>query len=189
MQDKNSPEPAAVAKSSTDAETLKPVAGAEPTAFTLAMRQVGQEAAQKAKDSKKKITETFTGVGEAQGKPKDVEKDRPAAVLPSPLLIQSLPDRSNIVAPTILQSPTTTAWNKAPDSIPPPASSANETEKSQEAQSQSPTFVSWKSSDTDAPVITHRGSSISSVSKGDIRQIEEDCAIPEEDEDESEHAS
>lgn len=39
------------------------IPGAQPTAFTLAMRSVGEEAATKAKEAKKVVTETFEGVG------------------------------------------------------------------------------------------------------------------------------
>jgi hypothetical protein len=173
LQENKKPELAA-AESSKDAETSKPPAGAQATSFSLVMRQAGEEAAQKAKDAKKKVTETFTGVGEAEPEKKDVEKDNSAAVPPSISLTQPLSDKSNIIAPAILQSPTSTTWKAARQS------------SSAELTLQTPTFTSWKPADTDAPILTLRGSSISSASKECIQKIEEERAIPEEDEDDEE---
>jgi hypothetical protein len=172
----------ASAESSKDAETSKPPAGAQPTSFTLAMRQAGQEAAQKAKDAKNKVVETFTGVGEAEPEKKDVEEDRSAKV-PSPIsLAQPVSSEDNIVAPTILQSPTSTTWKPRSESSSTAAYSADEMAKLQRGSLQSPTSTSWKPTDTDPPVLMHRGSSISSASREEIQQIEEECAIPEEEE-------
>lgn len=39
------------------------IPGAQPTAFTLAMKSVGEEAAAKAKETKKVVAQTFEGVG------------------------------------------------------------------------------------------------------------------------------
>jgi hypothetical protein len=150
------------------------------------MRQAGQEAAQKAKDAKKKVTETFTGVGEAEPERKDVEKVKSAAVPLSISLTQPLSDRHNIVTPTILQSPTSTAWKRTPESS--HTHSADETGKLQRASFQSPTSTAWKPTDTDPPILMHRGSSVSSASAECIKQIEEDETIPEEDEEGSEEA-
>lgn len=183
LQENKKPGPAA-AESSKDAETPKPPPGGQPTSFTLAMRQAGQEAAQKAKDAKNKVVETFTGVGEAEPEKKDVEKDKSAAVPPSISLTQPLSDKHNIVAPTILQSPTSTTWKLAAESGSAPAYSADEMEKLQRGSLQSPKSTSWKPTDIDPPVLMHRGSSISSASKEEIQQIEDECAIPEEEEEE-----
>jgi hypothetical protein len=139
------------------------------------MRQAGQEAAEKAKDTKRKIVETFTGVGEAEAK--DSEKDNYAAIPLSPSLIQPLSDKCAIVAPTILQCPNTTTWSIAPISIPKPA---NETENLHKGSIHIPISTGWTPTVTDQPVMMHRGSSISSASKEYIQQIEEECAIPEE---------
>lgn len=189
LQENKRLEPAAVAaESSKDAETSKPLAGAQPTSFTLAMRQAGQEAAQKAKDAKKKVTETFTGLGEAEPEKEDVEKDKAAAIPPAISLTQPLPDKRNIVTPTVLQSPTSTAWKRVPGSSSTFAYSADEMEKLQRGSLQSPNSTSWKPTNTDPPILMHRGSSVSSASKECIKQIEEECAIPEEDEEDSEEA-
>ena len=148
------------------------------------MRQAGQEAAQKAKDAKKKASETFTGVGEAKPDTEgEKTKTKPSISLPQPLS-----PKHNIITPTILQSPTSTAWKSTPDSTPPPAYSADEMEKLQRGSLQSPNSTSWKPTDTNPPIIMHRGSSVSSASAECIKQIEDDEAIPEEDEEDSEEA-
>ena len=152
------------------------------------MRQAGQEAAQKAKDSKKKVVETFTGVGEAEPEKKDVQKDKSATVPPSISITERLSDEYNNVAPTILQSPTSTTWRRKSDSSVTSAYWAHEMAKLQRASLQSPTSTSWKPTDTDPPVLMHRGSSISSASREEIQQIEDECAIPEEEEEDSEEA-
>ena len=185
LQENKKHEPAA-AESSKDAETSKPPAGAQPTSFTLAMRQAGQEAAQKAKDAKKKVTETFTGVGEAEPEKEDVDKDKSAAVPPSLSLTQPLSDKGSIVAPKILQSPTSTTWKLGPELSTAKTTFSGGIGTVQTASLQSPTSTAWKSTDTNAPITMHRGSSISVASKEDIQKIEEECAIPEEDEDEDE---
>ncbi|KAG0647925.1 Uncharacterized protein D0Z07_5623 [Hyphodiscus hymeniophilus] len=177
------------AESSNAAEISQPPAGAQPTAFTLAMRQAGLEAAQKAKDTKKKATETFTGVGEAEPEKNNVETDKSAA--PSPIsTVQPLSDRANIVAPTVLQSPTSSTWQIVSEATPTTADRTDEMPKYQKGSLQSPTSTSWQPTDLNAPISMHRGSSISLASKEAIQQIEEECAIPEEDEgnDESEEA-
>ena len=152
------------------------------------MRQAGQEAAQKAKDAKKKATETFTGVGEAEPEKKDVENVGTKSVPSSISLSQPLSPKHNIITPTILQSPTSTAWKSAPDSIPTPAYSADEMGKLQKASLQSPNSTTWKPTDTNPPIMMHRGSSVSSASAECIKQIEDDETIPEEDEEDSEEA-
>ena len=52
-----------------DVEKPKEVTGGQLDSLTLAMRQAGQEAAQKAKEVKKKAAETFIGVGKAEPEP------------------------------------------------------------------------------------------------------------------------
>ena len=185
FQENNKPDPLIVAESSKDAETSKSPANAQPSSFTIAMRQAGQEAAQKAKEAKKKATETFTGVGEAEQEKRDAEKVKSAAIPPSISLIQPLSDKYNVVTPTILQSPTSTAWKLTPESS---HTHSVDKEKLQRASFQSPTSTAWKPTDTDPPILMHRGSSVSSASAEFIKQIEEDEAIPEEDEEDSEEA-
>lgn len=186
VQQIKTPEPAAAAESSKDVES-KPPAGAQPTSFTLAMRQVGLEAAQKAKDAKKKVTETFTGVGEAEPEKKDAEKEDEAKTLPPPLsLTLSLSDEHPIIAPTVQQSPKSTAWTNSPDYSATPAGSANEMGKLQRGSLQSPHSTTWKPTDLDQPASTHDGSSVSLALKESKQKVEDDESISEEDEEDSE---
>jgi len=166
----STPAPAKIARveTSDSAEVTKPAkppAGAAPTAISLALRQAGQEAAQKAKDNKKKVSvETFDGLGEAEP-PKE-------KTIPAPITVQT---QLLIEAPTLMQSPTSTTWRRAPGSESKvPQHSINKLESLQ-----SPNSTAWKPTDTDPPVLTHRGSSAEG-----IKQVEEGCAAKEEDEEE-----
>jgi hypothetical protein len=133
------------------------------------MRQAGQEAAQKAKDGKKKPVETFHGVGEAEPV-KGLDKSE---VVPPPItVLDPPPEKQTVEMTTILQSPTSSAWRRAPEVDGRPTIS--------------PSSTAWKPTDTDLPILMHRGSSLSQASAEEIKQIEEDAAIPEEDEDELE---
>lgn len=66
------------------------IPGAQPTAFTLAMKSVGEEAAAKAKEAKKAVAQTFEGVGKKVEQVVQTAKvstgisdDKPAASSPS----------------------------------------------------------------------------------------------------------
>lgn len=183
----NKPEPVAAAESSKDAES-KPAAGAQPSSFTLAMRQVGEEAAQKAKEAKQKVTETFTGVGEAEPEKEDAEKDNSTAVRPPPSisLTEPLSGNHNIDTPTNQQSSTSIALGHTPDSIRIASYSVDEMENLQRGSLQSPNSTSWKPTDINPPILVHRGSSVSSASAECIKQIEDEATIPEEDEEDAE---
>jgi hypothetical protein len=159
--------PAPKAEEEKAAES-KPPPGAAPTAISLALRQAGAEAAQKAKDSKKKApVETFDGVGEA-------EPPKPASI--------DVPTITNkIETLTIMQEPSTGTWSRAPAPISTPRHSIERLESLQ-----SPNSTAWKPTDVDPPVLHHRGSSIEIADKEEIRQIEEECAIKEEDEEDDE---
>jgi hypothetical protein len=143
------------------------------SSFSLAMKQAGEEAAQKAKDGKKKAPETLEGVGQADPK----EASTKSAVVPPPIDVMDPPH--NASSNTVLQSPTSSAWRSPPTkSFHTPKSSLSKLESMQ-----SPTSTAWKPSDTDGPVLMHRGSSISMASDEEIKQVEEDEKIVEEDED------
>jgi len=177
-QENRKPE-TATSESSKATDGLKPPAGAPPTAFTLAMRQAGQEAAQKAKEGKKKPAEMFDGVGEAEPTKETTEKMEQSAVKPPPVLLADPPPTKPADVTTILQSPTSTAWRRQAvlqDTIVP----HHNTTKLESLQS--PSTTAWKPTDVDLPVMTHRGSSVSLASAEEIRQIEQEEAIPEEDE-------
>jgi hypothetical protein len=121
-------------ESSSSSESPKPPAGAQPTSFTLAMRQVGEEAARKAKDAKNK----------AAGEPNSAEKgndtkkaaNQPTAVPPPIIAEKQSEAKFPIEGAALLQSPTSTAWKNIP----------------------------FTPLDVDPPVTMHQGSSISVAS-------------------------
>jgi len=165
--------PAPVAAESSKLAEPVQQAAAAPSSFTLAMRQAGQEAAQKAKDSKKKPAETLEGVGEAE----PTKESQKSAVKPPPITVLDLPP--SVESTAALQSPGSSAWRRAPGGkFHSPKSSLDNLESLQ-----SPNSTAWKPTDTDAPVLVHRGSTISEASEECIKQVEEDEKILEEDED------
>ncbi|TVY55953.1 Uncharacterized protein LCER1_G003443 [Lachnellula cervina] len=144
----------------------KPPIGGAPTTISLALRQAGQEAAQKAKDNKKKPpVETFDGVGEAEP-PTEKEKAIPAPI--------TIPEAQHAIeTPTLMQSPTSTTWRRAPGSgfeVKTPRHSISKLESMQ-----SPNSTAWKPTDIDPAVLTHRGSKA-----GEVKQVQEKSATKEE---------
>jgi hypothetical protein len=160
------------AEAPKDVEQSKSITGGQPSSLTLAMRQAGQEAAQKAKEGKKKATETFVGVGKAEPEPEKKEDK----ITPPPIVVEP---QHTIETTTLLQSPTSTAWKQE---IHAKAETPRPTVKKLESL-QSPTTTAWKLADTDLPITTYRGSNVEEVSAECIKQVEEDEMIPEEDED------
>jgi hypothetical protein len=163
--------------SSTSLDSPKTIAETAPSTLTLAMRQAGQEAAQKAKDAKKKAAEVFTGKGEVE--PTTKEPDRVGNIPPPILVDKDVPTHDSVAATTAsMQSPTSTAWKNKP--------SAHGRQSSLShafmGPMQSPNSTAWKSTDIDPPITMHRGSSISAASAEEIRAIEKSQAIEEEDE-------
>jgi len=171
QKENTKPEPALASTSKQVEEPKSSIP--EPTPITLALRQAGQEAAQKAKENKKKPMETFSGVGKA-------EAAKEEEAVPAPVSVGSS-EKHTIEDNSSLQSPNSTAWKTASRSmnmtIPPPSMDKLES-------LQSPNTGAWKSTDVNPPILTHRGSTISTVSDEEIKQIEEEETIPEEDEDE-----
>ncbi|RDW60119.1 hypothetical protein BP5796_11725 [Coleophoma crateriformis] len=168
--------PAASEPSKTTAvkeeETKSPAAG-EPNTISLAIRQVGQEAAQKAKDVKKKAAETISGAQKAEpvAEKKEAEKKEEAPKkeaetnTPAPISVDLPKKASGIEDATLMQSPTSTAWKRAPDG-------------------HIAAMLAYDNSDSAArPTTMHRGSEVSQASAEEIKQIEEECKIVEEDED------
>jgi hypothetical protein len=160
--------------SSTSSESPKNAVEAVPSTFTLAMRQAGQEAAQKAKDAKKKAAEVFIGKGVAE--PTTKEGDRAGTNL-TPIIVNKdiRPHGSTIAS---MQSPTSTAWKTKT------SGSGRQSSLSQAFMDpiQSPNSTAWKSTEIDPPIAMHRGSSISLASAEEIKAIEKSQAIEEEDE-------
>lgn len=157
-------------------EVAKPApAGATPTPFTLAMRQAGEEAAHKAKESKKPV-KTFDGTGEAP--PAKVVE---SSTTNSPTTKSETASEGHAIdTVTFMQCPNTSAWNRAPNLLAPIVTKRHSIDKLESLQS--PNSTAWKPTDINAPVRSHRGSDVSLASAEEIRQIEEECAIPEEDE-------
>ena len=151
-----------------------------PSSITLALRQAGQEAAQKAKDSKKKApTETFDGVGEAEPVKETTEK---AQVRPAPIAVTDPhTEKQAGDTTTSLQSPNSTTWKAAAGIHQQPGTPG--TPRHTTDSIQSPNSTAWKPTDIDRPITMHRGSSVSQASAEEIRQIEQDETIEEEDED------
>ncbi|KAG9241539.1 hypothetical protein BJ878DRAFT_223804 [Calycina marina] len=177
--------PAVAEKPKASEEPKEPVS-AQPTSFTLAMRQVGEQAAQIAKEGKKKV-DSLVGVGTAElgstakgpevdGVKKDGEK---SAAVPAPIKI----DAPNTIETTAaMQIPTSTAWKQdvTPISVVQESATNGLTEKF--ASMQSPTSTAWKPAETTIPA-TYRGSSIATASDECIKKVEDEQIIPEEDED------
>lgn len=152
------------------------ITGAVPTSISLAMRQAGEQAAQTAKDMKKTVVKSFDGVGEAAPK-KEAPTIKTTTFIPQPPSIL-------VNAPTLMQSLTSSAWDRTPGEIVGSTNKALETRESM----QSPTSSAWKSvpprnEQPFEPQITrHRGSEVSLASAEEIKNIEDSETIKEEDE-------
>jgi len=176
-QDNKKPE-TALAEPSKATEPSKPSAGAMPTSFTLAMRKAGQEAAQKAKEAKNKVVEALDGTGEAE--PTEKNPGQPA-VIPPPIAATNPPSSQRTIDTiVVLQSPTTTTWSYTPGKYSKPTTPRHSVERLESMQS--PTSTAWKPTDTDRPV----ASSVYLASPDEIKEIEQNEAIAEEDEGEDE---
>jgi len=141
------------------------------------MRQAGKEAAQKAKDAKKKAAEVFAGKGEAEPTAKKPDQ---SATIPAPIIVhKDMPPRDSTTATSAsMQSPTSTAWKSKPSA---PSRQSSLSHAFMDPM-QSPNSTAWKSTNIDPPITMHRGSSISVASVEEIRAIEKSQAIEEEDE-------
>lgn len=132
--------PAAEAPKAVE-ELPKPVANTQQSSITLTMRQLGQEAAQKAKEGMKKsamTTQTFSGQGKAEPVEKGVDKS--AAMLP-PIALESNIEKHTIETPTLMQSPTSSAWKN--DAHTKPLTAQHSVEQIESLQS--PSSTTWKS--------------------------------------------
>ncbi|ESZ93743.1 hypothetical protein SBOR_5880 [Sclerotinia borealis F-4128] len=174
-QENNKPAvaPAAPPASTFRSVESKPPSGAAETTITLAMRQATQEAAQKAKDMKKKATEAL--INATKSEPKKALQPAIVPTVPTPK------ERHTFEIITILQNSDDSTWSAAPFS----ESRASRRASIHKLESlQSPTSTAWRPKDVDPPILMHRGSSVSSGSAEEIKQIEDEETIPEEDEDE-----
>ncbi|KAH6723317.1 hypothetical protein DL95DRAFT_383423 [Leptodontidium sp. 2 PMI_412] len=188
-QENKKPESSSAPETSKAAEPAKsPTTDASPA---LALRQIGQEAAQKAKDGKKKAVETFSGVGQAEAPKESKESKEPEEpkeaekAIPAPIAVPEKATETHTVESTAsLQSPTSTAWKASGDKKHTPRNSIDKVESIQ-----SPNSTAWRPTDVNPPILTHRGSTVSDASAEEIKKIEEEESIPEEDEDEEEESS
>jgi hypothetical protein len=165
------PEPKPASKEAEAPKT--PTTGA--SSITLAMRQMGEEAAQKAKDMKKKTQkkpEVFAGSGKAEAAAKDT-KETETAETPS-----SVPQ--NVEPITTLQNSETSAWNLAPGHTPPVSHHALNELKSL----QSPTSTAWKPADITLPTTESEKSETSTASAEKVKPVEKKETAAEEDGDE-----
>jgi len=184
-------------ESSTPATSKGPEAAKSPTTESgpaLALREIGQQAAQKAKEGKKKAVETFSGVGQAEvpkeskeskepEAAKEAEKAKPASIA-VPEKVETATNTHTVESLESLQSPTSTAWKGTADKKHTPQNSIDRVESIQ-----SPTSTAWKPTDVNPPILTHRGSSVSEASAEEIKKIEEEEKISEEDEEDEEDDS
>jgi hypothetical protein len=175
-QENKKPEPTP-SSSSKSAELSSPPAGAQPTSFTLAMRQAGQEAAQKAKDSMKKATVTLSGIGSAEP-----TKEKPGAkeIVPSISIPGPGSNSLQIETCTLLQSPTSTTWRRDPEAL-----SLTTQIPSQAASLQSPNSTSWKPA-AHIPVPERQGTTEVPAPPGETKGPGKDTAISAEDEEDDE---
>jgi hypothetical protein len=166
----------------------KPPADTQQASIALAMRQLGQEAAQKAKDGmkkSKKVTETFSGAGKAEPVPKTL--DKPATV-PPPIAIDSSTEKYTIETPTLLQSPTTSAWKNEVHGKPTTPQHAIDKIESL----QSPNSTSWKSiaeqTGSTGPVTPTKNAEVHEASseEDDEDEAEDEAEDEEEEEEEGE---
>lgn len=169
------PKPAAAPEKAVE-EPSKPPAGAQPTSISLAMRQLGQEAALKAKEGMKRSTkaiETFSGAGTAEPAKKSPEK---AAAVPPPISVETSSENYAIETRTLLQSPTSSAWKNDANE----KSSIPQHEFQKVELLQSPTSTSWK------PVTEHTGSKEPLATRKEVDQAEEHKAVSKDEDKEDE---
>lgn len=172
-QENNKPavRPAAPPASASKSIETKPPAGAAETTITLAMRQATQEAAQKAKDLKKKATEALINTIRSEPKKAPEHDIVPTAVTPD--------EKHTFETITILQNSDNSTWSASPFS----ESTTSRKQTTEKLESlQSPTSTACRPNNIDT-ILMHRGSSISSRSAEEIKQIEDEETIFEEDED------
>lgn len=181
LQENKKPETTTIPQTPKTVEPAKvPVVNA-PNPMTLALRQVGEEAAQKAKDNKKKGLETVSKAEPANGK---VESPNIKAISkPETIDLLNSKKESPLGGFSSLQSPNSTAWRTIPSMLTIPMHSAQTVEE--RSPLQSPTSASWRPEDINPPILEHRGSEVSRASPEEIKKIEDEATIKEEDEEDS----
>ncbi|KFY41303.1 hypothetical protein V494_03072 [Pseudogymnoascus sp. VKM F-4513 (FW-928)] len=142
------------------------------SSINLAMRQMGEEAAQRAKDMQKKIlktkSEVFAGTGTGEAAAKDTKE---SAATETPQVVEPI---------TILQDPKSSAWNVSHGGTPPVSQHALNEMKSL----QSPTSTAWKVADVSLPVAKSEKIEASTASADKAKPVEKKEVAAEEDDDE-----
>lgn len=132
---------------------------------------MGEEAAQRAKDMKKKTlkvkSEVFVGSGTGEAVAKDTKE---SAATEIPQTVEPI---------TILQDPKTSAWNVSPASTAPVSQHALNEMKSL----QSPTSTAWKVVDVSLPIAKSGESEASVASAEKTKPVEKNEVTEDDDED------
>ncbi|RAL66484.1 hypothetical protein DID88_006174 [Monilinia fructigena] len=163
--------PAAPPASASRFVEAKSSGGAETT-ITLALRQATQDAAQKAKDLKKKATEAL--VNTTKSAPK---KTPEPVIIP---IVATPNERHTFKTITILQNPDNSTWSSEPYST----SSVFYGESTPKLESvQSPTSSAWRPKHIDSSILMHQSSPVSSGSAEEIKQMKDEETIPKGNED------
>ncbi|KAB8292221.1 hypothetical protein EYC80_007963 [Monilinia laxa] len=163
--------PAAPPASASKSVESKP-SGVAETTITLALRQATQDAAQKAKDLKKKATEAL--VNTTKYEPKKTPKP---VIIP---IVTTPNERHTFKTITILQNPDTSTWSSEPYST----SGASNRESTTKLESvQSPTSTAWRPKGIDSSILMHQNSPVLSGSVEEIKQMKDEETIPKDNED------
>lgn len=113
----------------------------------LAMRQMSEEAAQKAKTLKKKTANVLSGAGEAVASATSIDTKNATASSSAPTNVDASATASIITEPaTILQDPETSAWS---EELKPTQQKLGKLESLQ-----SPTSTAWKPTEINLPIRT-----------------------------------
>lgn len=203
VNQKENVKPAATASEPAKATEQKAPVGGQATSFTLAMRGIGEEAAAKAKEVKKKV-EPLVGLGTAEPAKEDkaespkkdtaesapvAEADKPESAKKDAGVPPTVETTHKIDSTASIQSPNSTAWKKLEETLPSIDVKAADHKVESVESMQSPTSTSWKPAQGGFPVSTHRGSVVEEASPEEIRRVEEESKIVEEDEEEDDDDS
>ena len=156
-----------------EAETKKENKSQQPSV----MGQLAQEAAAKAKQAAKKVPTPLTSKTNAASSPtKEEEKEKETPLSPSGV---PLPNSPAVKSPTsmdsAIKSPTTASPVKSPTS----SKSSSVSHHRHSSTGSAHSFIPEKS---EPEVREHRGSEISTASQEEIKKVESECSIAEEDE-------
>lgn len=176
----------------TVGEKPKVPAGATPTAFTVAMKQAGEEAAKKASEGKAK------GLGDSKVAAGEISEPNSSTKEVDKVLVHSAVAPPPTGSYTASEAAAPETMSASPNAKRISIHEAEEAELEQSKRAVEPHAEAVLSSDSisatkpdpasNLPIGTlqHRGSNVSTASVEEIKQIEDDQAIPEEDEEQDE---